>query len=229
MPSWGSSQRMHAHAPNIRLRLEVLLALVLLVAGCLGAQALWSAKYGRYTEEASGYFHSSVYARLEGNDAGGFPNYSFDFDGKSEPHWRWFYSTNLVYRSLHFKWFSFDSNADLVEDSGMLRLPSLAYESSRGTGILTRAVLSEWLLRTTNRTSEATQSVDGVLDFLQAAGRGSLPAPRHHTYYFERPVGGHIQHFLLGYGVGSFVYIWVGVWLLLVVFVARKFWRKRGA
>jgi hypothetical protein len=196
-----------------------LLAVALLAVGCVGAQTLWSATHHRYDTPHSGYYYSSVNARFAGTDN---DVYSFSFQGKTEPRWRWVYSTNFVYRSLKFEWLTFDSQAERLEGSGTLRLPSLLYESSRGTGILTRAMLSEWLLGSTNRTPEAARSVDAIFRFLEAAGHGTLPGPNHHGHSFEQPVRGHIQHFRLGFGVGGLVYIWVGVWLLSIVFLGRR-------
>lgn len=201
-----------------------LLALGLLAAGSLGAQALWHATHHRYDKPESGYYYGSVHARFFGTD----DVYLFKFEGKTDPHWRWVYSTNLVYLSLQFEWFAFDSQADHLEGSGTLRLPSLAYESSRGTGVLTRTVLSQWLLSSTNRTPDAARSIDAVFGFIDAAGRGTLPAPSHHGHHLKEPVRGYIQHFSLGFGVGGFVYIWIAIWLLLVVFFGRRFWRRHG-
>jgi hypothetical protein len=200
-----------------------LLALALLVIGYVVAQAWWHTTHHRYYQPDSGYYHGSVHAFFFGTED---DVYSFHFEGETAPRWRWAYSTNFTYQSLHFEWHRFDSQADLSEDNGKLRLPSLAYESSRGTGVLTRAVLAEWLLGTTNGTPEAKQSVDAVFGFIEGAGRGTLPAPNHHGHYFEQPVRGRIQHFQLGFGIGGVVYIWVGIWLLLVVITARRFWRR---
>lgn len=201
-----------------------LLALALLAAGYVGAQALWHATHHRYSQPNSGYYHGYVHAVFsDTNDS-----YSFRFQGQTDPRWRWTYSTNLIYRSLQFEWFRFDSEAQLSEGSGTLKLPSLAYESSHGTGTLTRVMLAKWLLGTTNVTAAARKSVDAVFDFIEAAGRGSLPAPNHHGHHFEQPVRGRIQHFSVGFGAGGFVYIWIGIWLLVVVSVGRRFWGRHG-
>lgn len=206
-----------------KILLFELLALALLLVGSLGAQAWWHSTHHRYHQPDSGYYHGFVNALFSGTDN---EFYLFHFRGETEPRWRWLYSTNFTYRSLHFAWHRFDLQAALSGDSGTLRLPSLAYESSHGTGVLTRAVLARWLLGTTNSTPRALQSVDAVFDFIEAAGCGTLPGPNHHGYNFEQPVRGRIQHFRLGFGVGGVVYIWVGIWLLLVMFIARRFCRR---
>ena len=210
---------------TVKTLLFGLLVLALLVGGCIGAQALWDATHHRYANPNTGYYNSSVHALFWGNED---EVYSFHFRGQSERRWRWVYSTNFVYRNLHFEWSRFDSQAQVSEDSGTLKLPSLAYESPHGTGVLTRGKLAEWLLGATNGTPGGSRSVDALFSFLEAAGRGSLPCPRHHTHYIEQPVRGSIQHFLHGFGVGGFVYMWIGIWLVSVVFVGWKLWRKRG-
>ena len=202
-----------------------LLAAALLAAGCIGAQVWWHATHHRYDQPDSGYYYGSVSAVFDGTDD---DVYSFSFRGQTKPRWRWVYSTNLVYRSLQFEWHRFDSQADESEGNGTLQLPSLAYESSHGTGVLTRAVLSHWLLGTNNSTPAAQHSVDAVFAFLEDAGRGTLPAPNHHGHYFEQPVRGRIQHFSLGLGVGGPVYVWAGIWLLSVLFFTQQFWRKHA-
>jgi hypothetical protein len=201
-----------------------LLAVALLVAGCIGAQVYWSAHH-RYDQPDSGYYYGSVSAVFDGTDE---DIYSFHFRGETRPHWQWVYSTNFVYASLQFEWRRFDSQADESEGSGTIKLPSFAYESSQGTGVLTRAVLYQWLLGGTNRAPAAQRSVDAVFGFLEDAGRGELPAPNHHGHYFEQPVRGRIQHFSLGFGVGGLVYFWTGIWLLSVLFFSRQLWRKHA-
>lgn len=199
------------------------LALTLLVVGCFCAQAVWMATHHRYDDPESGYYHGSVHARFFGM---GDEAYSFSFEGQSPPRWQWTYSTNFIYRSLQFEWRCFDAQAGRSEGSGTLRLPSLAYESSHGTGVLTRALLSEWLLGVTNGTPSGSQSVDEIFGFVQAAAYGFLPAPRHHAYHSEQPIRGRIQHFRLGLGIGAIVYIWIGIWSCMVVFFGRRFWRR---
>lgn len=219
---WSLGSTAHRVLKAAKVFVFGLLALALLVVSCLGAQALWNATHRRYDDPDSGYYHASVHALFSGTDD---DVYSFHFRGQSKPRWQWTYSTNFVYRSLQFEWHRFGAQA---EGSGTIGLPSLVYESSHGTGVLTRAVLSEWLLGTTNGTPAGARSVDAVFGFIDDARRGTLPAPRHHVHYFEQPVRGHIQHVRLGLGVGGLVYIWVAVWLFLAVFFGRRFWKRHG-
>lgn len=60
--------------------------------------------------------------------------------------------------------------------------------------------------------------VENLLAILNECATGSMPRPRHHTYYFEDPVDGRLQHFALG--GPSFrtpTLIWLGLWLGLVI------------
>lgn len=208
-----------------KIFLFALFTLTLLIVGCFGAQALWHASHHRYDQPNTGNYYGSVHALFSGTDD---EAYSFQFRGQTKPHWRWAYPTNFTYHSLHFEWHRFGSQAQSSKGSGTISLPSLTYESSQSTGVLTRAVLAEWLLGGNNSTNSSMRSVDAVFGFIEAAGHGSLPRPRHHGHYFEEPVRGHIYHFSLGFGVGGLVYIWIGLWLLLVVFIGRRLWRKHG-
>jgi hypothetical protein len=204
-----------------------LIALTLLFVGCLGAQALWGFTHHRYDEPESGYYYGSVHARFDNFDDG---IYFLSLEGKSEARWQWSYSSNFTYRHLHIKWNSYHSpvGGSWQEGGGTLRLPSFAYESSNGTGILTRAVLSQWLLGDQTRTPEAARSIDALFGFMEDAAHGTLPAPNHHGHSFKQPVSGQIQHFRLGFGVGGLVYIWGLIWLFLVVHYGRQFWRRQG-
>jgi nitrogen fixation-related uncharacterized protein len=196
-----------------------LLAVASLVVGCLMAQALWWASHHRYDDPDSGYYYGSVHGSFSGPDANA---YMFHFKGHSEARWHWMYSTHFVYRSLRFGWFRFDERGDQLGNTGTLTLPSFAFESSQGTGVLTRPLLSEWLLGTTNAPPNQMRGVDRIYELLQAAAEGTLPAPRHHTYYFPQPIHGSMQHFRLGLGISWPVYVWFGIWLAGVVFFGRR-------
>jgi hypothetical protein len=200
--------------------LFILLALVSLVLGCLGAKALWKRTHHRYDRPGSGYYYGYVNAHFSVWDDS---PYTFHFEGQSKSRWRWVYSTNVFYDNLRFDWTSYDSRNTSTEGKGIISLPSLAYSSTTGTGVLTHATLAQWLIGVTNPNPELARGVDGVFDFIEAAGHGSLPAPNHHGHTFEQPVNVRIQHALLGVGVPEFIYIWIGCWIILVTFGWRKF------
>lgn len=68
---------------------------------------------------------------------------------------------------------------------------------------------------------QSDQFLDDVLSKLEAAALGTIPRPRHHTYYFEEPpTRGRLQHFAHGDAVRYPILIWVGVWLLLALATA---------
>ncbi len=216
-----------SYTNSFRAAAKVLLfgtiALALLALGCVVAQFLSFVTRHRYDLPNSGYYYGSVNANFSDPDN---YRYSFRFQGKSEPHWQWVHSPNFVYPSLQFSWHSNDRQAGRTEGSGTLKLPSLAYESSHGAGILTSEVLAQWLLGSAQRTPRAEWRVDVIYSFMEAAGRGDLPPPRHHPHHFREPVDGHIQHAVLGLGVGVFVYIWSCIWLFLLVFYGPRLWRR---
>lgn len=197
--------------------------LALLPLGCIAAQIVWAVTHHRYDSPNAGYYYGSVHGRFFGNDDD--ETYFFTFDGKTQPQWRWTYFTNFSYRTLQFEWRRFDGGPDEIGDKGVLSLPSFAYQSQHSTGVLTRARLSEWLLGVTNATQAESPSVAAVFDFIEAAGTGTLPPPKHHGYHFEAPGRGSIQHFQLGFGVGGLVFVWVGIWLLLAVLIGRRILR----
>ncbi len=212
-----------SQAPNIFL--FVLTALALLVAGCFGVQAWWSATHPRHEMPWSGYYRGSVDARFTGVDDA---FYSFQFRGRSKEEWHWIRPTNFTYLTLEYEWNTYYSNDRSSNSAGTISLPSLAYQSQTGTGMLTRAILANWLLDPAVRdtTTGPFHDVDVVFDYINAAGNGSLPPPKHHGYHFENPALGRLNHFALGSGVGPPVYYWVGVWLLLLLYFVRKNWRK---
>lgn len=201
-----------------------LLALSLLVVGYLGAGLLWHVMHPGYGCPNSGYYQASV--RADFSDTFDAVEYSIYFDGRSAARWQWSFSTNFMYPRLQFGWHRIDADGGLGENSGTLRLPSLAYESSKGTGVLTRVLLSEWLLGTTNSPPASARSVDEVFGFIEAASKGVLPAPSHHVYGVKQPVRGSIQHHRSGLGIHGLVYIWFGIWLFLVVSFGRRFRRR---
>ncbi len=197
----------------------VLVALLVFAVGCVGAQLLWHATHHRYDMPHTGAYYGHVTASFHNFDE---PFYSLRFRGETQPRWRWRCPMNFAYERLQLEW-----HGESSEGTATVNLPSLMYDSSGRTGVLSPATLTEWLVAHTK--SEAptgeVKRVQSIFDYIVAAGCGSLPAPRHHTYYFEQPVRGHIQHFLLGFGVSGLVYIWCVVWLLLVMLFARRLWR----
>jgi hypothetical protein len=203
-----------------RITQFVLIALASLVLGGVGAATLGELIHRRYDRTNTGYYHGYIQANLFGTDDA---NYRFSFTGRSKPRWQWFSSTSIVYDSLQFEFVRYDDHKGPIEGKGTIHLPSLNYSSSIGTGTLTRATLAGWLIAGAGTSSKAKQGVDGIFDFIEAAGRGTLPGPQHHTRYFTQPVGGKMSHFSRGAGVSDFVYGWIACWAVLVPLAWRWF------
>ena len=197
-----------------------LVSLLVLAAGCVGAQYLWHVTHHRYYRPNTWLYHGWVHASFDGTVDS---PYSFHFRGETQPRWYWAFPTNFSYRELNFDWDSLSSTG-----TGNIKLPSMAYNSSSSTGTLTPAVLADWLLGPSNRISNdvALRNMNDVFGFVNAAGYGKLPRPGHHGHYFEEPILGRITHFTLGWGVGGLEYIWVGLWTLLVVLIGVPLWRR---
>lgn len=151
------------------------------------------------------------------------PSYWLYFHAETSPHWYWAQPTNFSYTTLEVEW-----REKSADRHATVSLPAFTYQSSDASGAFTRDVLASWLYGATKQISDR-QHVDTIFGYFEAASGGSLPRPRHHTYYLEQPVHVRVQHFLLGYGVGSAVYIWLIVWLAFVVYFCRRLWLRNRA
>lgn len=186
-----------------------------LAGGFLGAQFLWGITHHRYDTPNSGIYFGSVTANF---DTFGDSIYSLRFPGETRPRWRWRYPTNFVYDRLQIEWWG-----ESREGTATVSLPSLEYRSGPSTGLMSQSTLASWLLAPTNATStHELRNVGLIFSYIQAAGRGSLPAPSHHGHHFKEPMYGNIQHFLLGQGISGLAYLWIIVWAIL----AGRFWRQ---
>ena len=201
-----------------RLIIFALVAALLLPIGYVGAQMVWFRFHHRYDSPETGFYHGYVSVRCDNWDE---PFYSLHFKAESSPRWYWRQPTNFSYTTLEVEW-----RDESAERHATVNLLAFTYRTDGASGAFTRDVLAGWLFGAATSRITDTQHVDTVLGYFQAAAGGSLPGPRHHSYYLEKPSHVRIQHFLLGYGVGSTVYIWLAVWLLLVVILGRKILRR---
>ena len=203
-----------------RSTILVVAAILVLPIGYIGAQWVWFRFHHRYDSPETGLYHGSVTALFDSLDE---PFYSLRLRAESSPRWYWSLPTNFSYTSLEVEW-----REESTDRHATVSLPGLTYRAGDSSGAFTRDVLAGWLHGSTNWAS-GRQHVDAIFGYFESAARGSLPPPRHHTYYLEQPIRVQIHHFLLGYGVGSTVYIWLVVWLLLVMFCSRRLLRiNRG-
>ncbi len=187
---------------------------MVLVIGCFGAQALWYQQHHRYDQPRTGAYYGLVSASLASPEDA----YSLHFRGTTTTKWYWRFPTNFTYKSLLLEWHRFGEQSS--DGSATLNLPSFNYHAMGASGVLSRDLLATWLLGTINldHTTIDLARVEAMFGYLQAAARGTLPPPNHHGHSFgyesEELLRGRIQHFRVGYGVGSYVYLWIAVWVI---------------
>jgi hypothetical protein len=203
-----------------RLTIFVLGAILLLPIGYNSAQWVWFRFHHRYDSPETGLYHGYVSAAFDSFDE---PFYFLSFHGETSPRWYWRQPTNFSYTALEVEW-----RDEAGDQRATVSLPAFTYHFGEASGAFTRDVLASWLFGSTNRISD-TRHVDAIFGYFEAAARGALPPPRHHSYYLEQPVQVRATHFLLGYGVGSTVYIWLPLWLLLVVLIGQKILKRHDA
>lgn len=202
-----------------RFIIFVLAAALLLPFGYVVAQMVWICFHHRYDSPETGLYHGSVSVQCDSWDE---PFYSLHLKAETSPCWYWRQPTNFTYSTVEIV-----CRGESSERQASVSLPDFIYRSGGVSAPFTRDVLAGWLLGAETNQAAARQHADAIFGYFQAAADGSLPPPRHHGYRFEQPVRVHIQHFQLGYGVGSTVYIWVAVWLFWVVIAGRiMLWRS---
>lgn len=184
------------------------ITLLLLPAGCIVAHLVWYCLHHRYDSPETGLYHGYASVMFDGLDE---PPYWMQFHAESSPRWYWRQPTNFSYTTLEVDWR--DESSDR---RATVSLPALKYHSDGASGAFTRDVLAGWLYGASINQISNRQHVDAIFDYFKAAADGSLPRPRHHTYYQDQPIRARVQHFLVGYGVGSTVYILVGRLVALV-------------
>jgi len=194
---------------------------LVLVMGLVGAQAQWYRQHHRYDQPQTGAYYGLVSASLASPEDA----YSLYFRGTTVTRWYWRLPRNFAYKSLSLEWHRYGEQSS--DGSASLDLPSFSYHAKGASGVLSRDLLATWLLGSTNLDSTNIDSarVEALFGYLQAAGRGTLPPPNHHGHSFgyesEDLLRGRIQHFRVGYGVGSYVYLWIAVWIIGNVVAAR--------
>jgi hypothetical protein len=203
----------------------ILAALVSLIAGHWVARYIWAwPNNARFAEPGMGAYYGKVRARFfDGNET----FCSLRFEGKSRYRWYWSSPTNFAYDRLQIDWYV-PAEEKPKEGSATVSLPSLVYESVGNTGLLSTSTLTEWLSGSAgNQPSEtAKQQVDAIFNYIRAAGSGSLPPPRHHSYYFEDPLDVHIKHYDYGWSFPKQTLVWYVAWLFTVSYCWMRFRRR---
>ena len=206
-----------------RLVIPLLLAVLALPVGILGAQWTWQRYHQRDDMPGTGLYYGLLRGSFDCTNIDD-PFNTLGFRSQTPCRWYWRQPTNFLYTKIEVTWSEWMGNSS-ANHQATVSLPDFSYESDNAGGPFTRAVLANWLYGTTTN-FQASNSVDVIFGYFEAAARGTLPPPRHHTYYFEDPIQAHFVHFLLGFGVGWTVYVWLLVWLVLVSAILRMAIRK---
>jgi hypothetical protein len=192
-------------------------AILLLPVGYIGAQMIWRRFHNKHESPASGLYHGSISVTV--NNPESVPFCLLTIRAQSSPRWYWRQPTNFAYTTLEVDWRGESQGRATVS------LPGFTYRSDSANGAFSHDILARWLYGPTTNQISDTQHVGRIFQYFEAAATGSLPPPRHHTYFIKEPGYVQIHHYLLGYGVGSTVYVWLTAWLFAFVFFGRKVWR----
>jgi hypothetical protein len=197
----------------LRLSVLLLISILLLPPGCIGAQAIWHYFHHRSVRPETGFYHGGVrfwYGSWEE------PIYSLRFTGDSAPRWYWRPPKSIKYTTLDVEWRGQSSEGKATVD-----LSNFSYRMNGTGGPFTRGVLADWVVGGPTNQTANLKHVETVFGYFLAAADGSLPPPLHHGYVLDDHRV-HIQHEYSGYGVGSTVYAWFAVWLFSVIFIGRR-------
>jgi hypothetical protein len=196
-----------------RLAIFSLIAMLLLPAGYLFSQWVWNQFHHRYESPDTGFYYGAVRVYFHSTTE---PFFALSFRGETDVRWYWSQPINFSYSTLDVEW-----TEDGADQSATVNLPGFTYQSGSESGAFTHDVLAKWLRGSGDELAKAWQQEE-VFRYFEAASRGELPPPRHHPHHQESPIRVSVQHFLLGFGVGSTAYFWLGVWLLMVGSIGRK-------
>jgi hypothetical protein len=196
-----------------RLAIFILVATLALPAGYLSSQWLWRQFHHRSESPDTGLYYGAVRVYFHSTSE---PFFALLFRGETALRWYWSQPTNFSYSTLEVEW-----TEDGADRGATVNLPSLTYQCGSESGVLTREVLATWLSGAGDEVAGARE-LDAVFGYFEAASRGELPPPRHHSHHLEFPIRVSVQHYLLGHGVGSAGCFWLVVWLLMVVCIGRK-------
>jgi len=185
-----------------RVVIFIVVSILILPIGCWIVSA-WEAEHPNQAPE-TGFYHGKFRAIFSDYNA----RFSLNIEGRSSAHWYWRRPDNFTYATVEV--FCWDRDREM---SATVSIPEFIYYSEESTGAFTKDILAQWLYGN-SAASNADKDVVGVIfAYFEQAAHGALPRPRHHTYYLEKPVIATLQHFLGGFGVPIFEWIWIGAWM----------------
>ena len=208
---------------SLKIFLFVLSAVIVFIVGIVVADVIWQMNYHRYASPNTGYYHGYVTADLTDARTGA---YWLRIKGESEPQWYWRCPTNFVYKHLDLQINSFGSASETEELHASLELPSMRFRSAHTNTTLSADLLAALLLTPGESPTNGMQQMAAIMDFFRAAGEGKLPGPKHHRHRIEEPVDISLSHWLTGRGIPGTYYAWLVLWIALVVFVAKRVFKK---
>lgn len=136
---------------------------------------------------------------------------SLTINGQTLPEWKVERPSNFTYSDLDFEWIEWPSE---ITHKGTLHLSRMTLVTSSGTVKLDH----DWLLQRVEDEYTAT----AYLDFLMSARDGTLPRPRHHTYYPEGMIEGRLSHFSLGFCLSRKVLWWGVMWVCFSIILLLR-------
>lgn len=221
---------MKAEAQKIQFMFKALSVLLL----GLGVDVLLSLSGLSFLQPRTGYYGGYYFTSIHQPDQGA---YSPRITGKSGPRWHWFAPHNFTYSRLQLSWYLTpvvyeDMAARPVttdrKKSGdwwaNVDLPSLNYQTESTNGLLTAAILVDWLLPGEPQplAEKERQQIEAILSNIHAAGSGTLPPPDRKMHKLD-DVSSARFHARAGLGITFLGYGWIVVWLIATL----KRWRRR--
>ena len=222
---------MKAEAQTIKFMFK---ALAVLLLG-LVADVLLTLSGVSFLQPRTGYYGGYYFTSIHQPDTAG---YSLRITGKSGPRWHWFAPHNITYSRLQLSWYL----TPVVDEDMAARpvttdrkrsgdwwanvdLPSLNYQTESTNGLLTAAILADWLLPGEPHplAEKERQQIEAILATIHAAGAGTLPPPDRKMHKLD-DVSSARFHTRAGPGITFLGYAWIIVW----AFAMLKIWRKRS-
>lgn len=151
-------------------------------------------------------------------------------EGKAPSRWMKDGGVAPRYQSVEIDWSMFSLDGGYGESSGRCSIDLATNEivSDSGRRPLSRENL-QGLLGMEKASEQAIGFLDEVMAKLEACRSGTLPRPRHHTYYSEAaPARMRLQHFASGISLPYPELNWTGLWFLCLLGVGTAKWMNQA-